>query len=360
MEQARTRKTEYITRSLSLLKERFTSLVKGIFAVIDGYSRKKDSWCYSSQSDFANEFGVSTKQVSRAIGYLEDNEMIERRYSSRAACCCYRSTKKGRRAHVVTPMFLYEREYTFKYEDRTFTRPLRRCEIDLFSLIASSEDGAFEATVRQFAKMLGFAVSTTQSAIDGLIHCDLIHRNEKEKSKSRLAKSTYHADSETVREIQKLVKTARERAKAKQAAIKAAQRPAETAPERVRLPESVLAANARADRERYYAQLRHKAEKAVESVKQRLEREPEYATSAQELRAMEIQQARAEVANDVETLRKIQRRRVECTALMKNVMRRLGYTSEDLTPKYRCSKCSDTGFDRNGKGCSCYPKGGGT
>ena len=356
MEQARTRKTEYITRSLSLFKERFTSLVKGIFAVIDGYSRKKDSWCYSSQADFASEFGVSTKQVSRVIGYLEENEMIERRYSSRAACSCYRSTKKGRRAYVVTPMFLYEREYTFKYEDRTFTRPLRRCEIDLFSLIASAEDGAFEATVRQFAKMLGLAVSTTQSAIDGLIHCDLIHRNAKEKSKSRLSKSTYHADSETVREIRKLVEAAKNRAKEKREAKISKEQP----PEREKLPQAVIDANARSDRDRYYATLRQKAEQAVSSVKERLEREPEYKEAERENRALEIQAAKAEFEKDDLTLRKITRRRRELYAIMKKIMADLGYTDEDLKPKYRCTRCSDTGYKSNGKACSCYPKGGGT
>lgn len=31
--------------------------------------------------------------------------------------------------------------------------------------------------------------------------------------------------------------------------------------------------------------------------------------------------------------------------------------SEDkLTPQYRCKKCRDTGFDKNGNVCDCYKK----
>lgn len=45
-------------------------------------------------------------------------------------------------------------------------------------------------------------------------------------------------------------------------------------------------------------------------------------------------------------------------AVMAERMAALNISPEDLRPRYRCVKCSDTGFLPNGQMCDCYPKGG--
>ena len=42
-------------------------------------------------------------------------------------------------------------------------------------------------------------------------------------------------------------------------------------------------------------------------------------------------------------------------AQRRQALLRLGIREEDLSPRYECSKCSDTGFLPNGKVCDCYP-----
>ena len=38
------------------------------------------------------------------------------------------------------------------------------------------------------------------------------------------------------------------------------------------------------------------------------------------------------------------------------ILHRLKLTEEMLVPQYRCKRCGDTGFDKNGNVCSCYKK----
>lgn len=359
------RTIEYISRPIELFKKHWTSLQKAIFAKIDGFTRSDDkARSYFALSDLKNEFRISTRQASRALKFLFDEDVIEREYSARSACSKYRvKTHIGEKCYIYTAQFLYEREFTFVYDDRTFTRPLRKIEVDMFSLIAAHKNFEFEATVRGFAALLGCAKSTAQAAIDGLMHCGLLTRPEEDKAKSRLKKSTYHADGALAREMKKVVSEARKKAqekrKAEQAKLKATLKTQAQA-ETPNLPKSVIDANAKSDRERYYSLLRAEAERPVEIVKNRLLQIPEYKQAAKEFNGLELPLARAELAKDWQELRRLKDRKGELRALMKRIMQDIGYTDEDLKAKYRCQKCSDTGHKKNGRACDCYPKGGET
>ena len=48
-----------------------------------------------------------------------------------------------------------------------------------------------------------------------------------------------------------------------------------------------------------------------------------------------------------EQLRRLRQERAALLAQMR-------LTEEMLVPQYRCKKCSDTGFDKNGNVCDCY------
>ncbi len=359
------RTIEYISRPIELFKKRWTSLQKTIFAKIDGFTRSDDkAWSYFSLSDLKNEFCISTRQASRALKFLFDEGVIEREYSARSACSKYRTKKRiGEKCYIYTAQFLYEREFTFVYDDRTFTRPLRKVEADMFSLIAAHKNFEFEATVRGFAALLGCAKSTAQVAIDGLMHCGLLTRPKEDKAKSRLKKSTYRANVAIALEMKKVVSEARKKAQEKRAAEQAklkATLKAQSQAEMPNLPKSVIDANARADRERYYSSLQREAQRSVEIAKERLRQIPEYKQAEREFNWLKAPLGRADFANDLNEMRRLKARQGELRALMKRIMSDIGYTLEDLKPKYRCQKCSDTGHKKNGRACDCYPKGGET
>ena len=44
----------------------------------------------------------------------------------------------------------------------------------------------------------------------------------------------------------------------------------------------------------------------------------------------------------------------------REILKGLNMTEADLLPRYKCLKCSDTGFKPDGCQCNCYPKGGTT
>ncbi|MFQ7079509.1 MAG: hypothetical protein ACLRSW_17155 [Christensenellaceae bacterium] len=84
-----------------------------------------------------------------------------------------------------------------------------------------------------------------------------------------------------------------------------------------------------------------------------------YKAAEKALNALKIPQARAEITNDAAELKRIGKERIRWKAVLIERMKALNITSEDLKPRYRCLKCSDTGFKPDGHQCDCYPLKGG-
>ena len=118
--------------------------------------------------------------------------------------------------------------------------------------------------------------------------------------------------------------------------------------------ETTEAANARADRDRYYSALRAKAETKVESVYACMSRDLEFLQADKRLRCLEIEIAKAEVAKDEENLVELLKEKETLKAVRFSRLEANGFTEEDLKPKYYCDKCNDTGYFPNGKMCDCY------
>ena len=113
--------------------------------------------------------------------------------------------------------------------------------------------------------------------------------------------------------------------------------------------------NAKTEFERYYAHLRAVAEDRAEKMNEKARSDKAYRVAEQELRALEIDIAKAEYQGKIdirdlllERQRTAQKRRSERLAAM-------GLTDDDLRPHYNCTKCSDTGFIPDGHMCDCYP-----
>jgi hypothetical protein len=109
------------------------------------------------------------------------------------------------------------------------------------------------------------------------------------------------------------------------------------------------------DRERYYSDLRAKAEMVADRAQERALRYMPYYNADKEVRNLGIELAFAEVRTPdkapelEEQLRVAERKRLVA-------LKDLGLTDDDLMPHYTCSKCNDTGWLPNGKACDCYPR----
>ena len=104
----------------------------------------------------------------------------------------------------------------------------------------------------------------------------------------------------------------------------------------------------------YYFNLREKAKDRAEHYRKLAESDEAFARNEDALRAAEIALAKAEaLGGDVQTLSAqldgYRRERAD-------ILARLHLREEMLEPQYRCKKCNDTGFDKDGNVCDCYRK----
>ena len=118
---------------------------------------------------------------------------------------------------------------------------------------------------------------------------------------------------------------------------------------------AVEAANAKSDRERYYALLREKAQMRADRFLAKANANGRFKEVSAGLAKMEISLAKAEVFEP----QKLPALTAQKTALLQErgeILSGLGISEKDLLPQYTCKKCSDTGFLKSGKACDCYAK----
>ena len=118
---------------------------------------------------------------------------------------------------------------------------------------------------------------------------------------------------------------------------------------------AIDAVNAKADRERYYALLREKAQTRVDKVLAKANGNVRFKEVGAELSMMEIALAKAEVF-DPKKLPSLQEKKNALLAERKELLAGMGLHEEDLSLQFTCKKCSDTGFLPSGKACDCYKK----
>lgn len=113
-------------------------------------------------------------------------------------------------------------------------------------------------------------------------------------------------------------------------------------------------ANARAERERWYANRRNTAINRAESIKDKLMQRKDFFDVNGKLAEFPIALARAAISGDEGLEAKLQEEEKHWQGVRDAILEEEGYTSEDLLPKWHCAKCEDTGFLASGKACDCY------
>lgn len=119
------------------------------------------------------------------------------------------------------------------------------------------------------------------------------------------------------------------------------------------LPLTVQAANARADREQFYARRKNKAEANADKIFERAMKSPEFYQATHELRKLDIEIAKAELHKPQDVPELAKRQKI-LQGVRAKALAGLGLTERDLLPKWYCPKCSDTGYLPNGAACDCY------
>lgn len=104
----------------------------------------------------------------------------------------------------------------------------------------------------------------------------------------------------------------------------------------------------------YYFNLRERANDRAEYYKRRARADAAFAKNEEQIRSAEIELAKAEAlgGDTKDTAAKLAALREE----RRRILGRLQIREEMLIPQYRCKRCNDTGFDKNGNVCSCYKK----
>ena len=112
-------------------------------------------------------------------------------------------------------------------------------------------------------------------------------------------------------------------------------------------------ADARSERERWYALRRNAAVERAERTRAAAEKDPAFAAAEKAIKKDEIELAKAEVFSPAD-LPAIRERIQAARRSRAEALQKLGIQEADLIPRYACPKCSDTGFLPDGRMCDCY------
>lgn len=132
-------------------------------------------------------------------------------------------------------------------------------------------------------------------------------------------------------------------------------------PEKVRnnsakLPPAVQAVNDRADRERFYAARKNKAQAVADRTYEKAMRSPNFINAEKGLKTVELELAKAEI-NTPDKVPEIKAKKAQLLKERRQALAVLGLTEADLQPKWHCEKCEDTGYiKQSGAACDCYKK----
>ena len=120
-------------------------------------------------------------------------------------------------------------------------------------------------------------------------------------------------------------------------------------------PAATASRDRRAEIERHYYELRNAAEERAEKALSRATADKVYGELRKELNSLSIQLAFAEIQNPAKA-KELTAKIEELEAKADLRLKELDIDKAELTPRYSCSICNDTGYDKNGNPCQCMDK----
>lgn len=335
----------YIIRPLSFFKDTISHTAEKVRAYLYSFGASVEgvSIGYAKLSEKLN---VSRTSIWRATlnEQLRQAFNIEREGGKVKHYTYNKETPKE--FSVRTELFFYTEEFVIFGNVRCLTDS----EVNVLSLVYTwtcyEKAGKFTGNYADMARMLHIDYFTVLRAVSALFSAGLLYRPR--KGANNKTKSEYVANMKRIRALKKLNEKK--------------EKVAETSKARVAMGEAkrIKDLDERAERERFYAQRKERAELAQTKALERANQNPRFRELAAKLGAMEINLAKAEMYAPI-TLPSLQAEKAALLTERKQVLESIGMTEEMLEVHYACEKCSDTGFLPSGKPCGCYKrlKGGG-
>lgn len=355
-------KTEYFKRPYSFFKEGLTSLAASICGKIYSFSGKNDHACRSSFNDFADKFNASRRQVMRTVKALIADGYIEQGLNEDGKTAEYRYIKPVNRNTVVyTPMFFYERDFDFIFEEGDVKIPLRRkltrIEADVLSIICGhslSQSGGFDGSLRGLAAQVGVSVPSAKRAVDALIAGALITRPT--VAKGRLGATRYIADGDLLMQYASICYPKKKKEDAAATALATTSAPQEERRAQIIEQKQYIAeVNARAERENFYAHRQALIARRLDINENKARKNPKFVKAVALLTSLQISLAKAQIY-EPERLPALEQEETRLNLMRAQALKEVGLTEEDLQPKYICPKCQDSGYHiHDGRACDCYP-----
>lgn len=303
---------------------------------------KPDALCQLSYSSFEKQYRVSRASIARAISTALDAGIITQDKSNPAHASYKYIESNQDQGYIVTENYLYKTKFAVKGEAEP--RYLTRSAIDVLSLIKThcenkKGNGKFRGSVRGIMSTLNLSKRTVQKAISLLLAAELIFRPDRGINSHFRSEFTVN---------KKLLRTVRKQYRKENAAL--ARRSSTE-----NNPEWIAAADAKADRDRFYAARRHLAEAPVEQFQRQLDADKRYHELDVEQRKLTPHIARLEVAGEHAKAEECKRKQKSLKVQMARRMEALGISSDDLKPVYECNLCNDTGVRvKDHRMCDCY------
>ena len=324
--------------------------------------------CRAKMSEFAEDFHASERQCSRLIKRLVDAELVEKVTDENGQIIRswyrYIGTPMLGKGFIRVDVANLQTEFEFKADKKGHSQPYKRyltlIEVLVLSYIITHCDNVkrgkneFYGSYRSIARKLKLSVGAVSSAIFYLMKAELIYCHAGNKARNGSGWTKYHVDKEL------LLQTKKADQKKTEELVQQAERQTTIEGQRQSsvgyVSPAVMALNARADRERYYSRLREKAQNIADQQKERANKDAEFKQVERELKVLECALAKAEVQGDRKELSRLVQKQKELQKRRQVRLQSLAMSDADFLPRYRCSKCSDTGFLPNGRMCDCYPK----
>ncbi len=297
--------------------------------------RKKDGACGAKISEFsarelAEKFGYSISTAYRTI-----RKALAGRFTRGKKIYQYiydgDEPETGKWLYFVIHDFL--RFCVFHVAGENYR--LTETEIEVLELLRDYETRGWKTTRGHIAAELGIATSTVSSAMEkfGKLHLVSVDGAFNPKKWRR---SVNHYDGVLYRVNEKLLGEKR----------------AEVVKREKGKSDAAKDADARTDRDRYYAALLQARENAISAARSKLD--AKYLADERASRALDLELGRAEAFGRSELIASLTEKKQSLALAMQEGLRRCGLECKDLEPPYACTDCHDSGVRADGSYCTCY------
>lgn len=273
-----------------------------------------------SYRTLSRKFRLAKSTVARCVGSLCAAGLIEQDKSNRTAATYAYIGPEVKKGALRGEEFLFSEKFTYKKGTVREDVCLTKSEVRLLNKIMSVK--ALEASERQLAGMLNLSERAVRSALDTLLHTDLVFRPEKGDCASR--KSLFKVNAKKMRALEEKHKRTKK----------------DVGYEVVFVAKEVKDANARAEREAYYARKKAEMESRAERIDQLVRDNSTYKTAQKAFFAALHQGDGREMER--------------CDDVMQRVKEKIeaSFPKMELT----CKLCCDSGELPDGKWCTCWMK----